>query len=98
MITRIAGYSDRCFPNLAVDLDWCHVLAGANGAGKTALLYSVKPPLPKEALGHLKRQDRAQASNAEFGKLADAMSVSQCQGLACIQLRHQLRAWFPEQP
>ena len=35
--------------------------------------------------------------NAEFGKLAEAMSVRQCQDPAFIQLRDQLRTWFPEQ-
>lgn len=59
---------------------------------------SVKPPRPKEALEHLKRQYRARASDAEFGKLAAAMSVRQCQDPAFIQLRAKLRAWFPEQP
>lgn len=59
---------------------------------------SVKPPRPKEALEHLKRRHRARASNAEFGKLAAAMSVRQCQDPAFIQLRDQLRAWFPGQP
>ena len=38
------------------------------------------------------------ASNAEFGKLAAVMSVRHCQDPAFIQLRDQLRAWFPEQP
>lgn len=57
-----------------------------------------KPPRPKEALEYLKRRHRARATNAEFGKLAAVMSVRQCQDLAFIQLRDQLRAWFPEQP
>lgn len=59
---------------------------------------STKPPRPKEALGYLKRKHRARASNAEFGKLAAIMSVRQCQDPAFIQLRDQLRTWFPEQP
>lgn len=57
-----------------------------------------KPPRPKEALGHLKQRYRARAGNAEFGKLAAVMSVRQCQDPAFIQLRDQLRTWFPEQP
>lgn len=38
MITRIEAHSYRCFPKLAIDLDGYHVLAGANGGGKTTLL------------------------------------------------------------
>ena len=55
-----------------------------------------KPPRPKEALGYLHRHHKVKAFNAEFGKLAEAMSVRKCQVLAFIQLHHQLRAWFPE--
>ena len=54
-----------------------------------------KPPRPKEALEYLKRRHRARATNAEFGKLAEAMSVRQCQDPAFLQLRDQLRTWFP---
>lgn len=60
-------------------------------------LGSAKPPRPKEALGYLKRRYRVRASNAEFGKLAAAMSVRYCRDPAFIQLRDQLRTWFPEQ-
>lgn len=56
-----------------------------------------KPPRPKEALEYLRQRHRARATNAEFGKLAAVMSVRQCQDPAFIQLRDQLRAWFPEQ-
>lgn len=56
-----------------------------------------KPPRPKEALEYLKRRHRARAGNAEFGKLAAAMSVRSCQDPAFIQLRDQLSTWFPEQ-
>ncbi len=56
---------------------------------------SAKPPRPKEALEYLKRRHRARATNAEFGKLAEAMSVRQCQDPAFLQLRDQLRTWFP---
>jgi hypothetical protein len=56
-----------------------------------------KPPRPKEALEYLRQRHRARAYNAEFGKLAEVMSVRQCQDPAFIQLRDQLRTWFPEQ-
>jgi hypothetical protein len=59
---------------------------------------SAKPPRPKEALNHLRRRHRVRAFNADFGKLAAAMSVRQCRDAAFIQLRDYLRAWFPEQP
>ena len=55
----------------------------------------VKPPDPKAALDYLRQRHRARAHNAEFGKLAARMSVRQCQDPAFIQLRDQLRAWFP---
>ena len=70
------------------------VLAGAGHWPKDA----AKPPRPKEALEYLRRRHKVKAFNAEFGKLAAAMSVRQCQDPAFIQLRDQLRAWFPEQP
>lgn len=38
MITRIEAYKYRCFPALSVELGRYHVLAGANGAGKTTFL------------------------------------------------------------
>ena len=56
-----------------------------------------KPPRPKEALEYLRRRHKARAVNADFGKLAAAMSVGQCQDPAFNQLRDHLRAWFPEQ-
>ena len=68
------------------------VLAGAGYWPKEA----AKPPRPKEALEYLRRHHKVKAFNAEFGKLAEAMSVRQCQDPAFIQLRDQLRAWFPE--
>lgn len=58
---------------------------------------AAKPPRPKEALAYLKRKHRARAVNADFGKLAERMSVKNCEDPAFIQLRDQLRAWFPEQ-
>jgi hypothetical protein len=54
-----------------------------------------KPPRPKEALEYLRKRHRARAANAEFGKLAEAMSVRQCQDPAFLQFRDQLRTWFP---
>ena len=57
-----------------------------------------KPPRPKEALEYLKKNHGARAVNADFGKLAAKMSVRNCQDPAFLQLRDQLRAWFPEQP
>jgi hypothetical protein len=57
-----------------------------------------KPQQPKEALDYLRRYHRVRAFNAEFGKLAAAMSVGQCQDAAFIELRDHLRTWFPEQP
>lgn len=59
---------------------------------------SVKPPRPKEALDHLRRRHRVRVFNADFGKLAAAMSVRQCQDATFNHLRDHLRAWFPEQP
>lgn len=38
MITRIEAHNYRCFPELSVSLGRYHVLAGANGAGKTTFL------------------------------------------------------------
>jgi hypothetical protein len=58
---------------------------------------ATKPPRPKEALEYLRKQHKARASNAEFGKLAERMSVRQCQDPAFIQLCDRLRAWFPEE-
>lgn len=58
---------------------------------------TAKPPRPKEALEYLRQRHRARATNAEFGKLAGVMSVRYCQDPAFIQLRDQLRTWFPEQ-
>jgi hypothetical protein len=55
----------------------------------------VKPPDPKEALEYLRRLPRVRAANPEFGKLAQAMSVRQCQDPAFLQLRDKLREWFP---
>jgi hypothetical protein len=57
-----------------------------------------KPPRPKEALDYLRERHRARATNAEFGKLASAISVRHCQNAAFVQLREQLRVWFPERP
>lgn len=59
---------------------------------------AAKPPRPKEALEHLKRNHGARAVNADFGKLAAKMTVRNCKDPAFLQLRDQLRAWFPEQP
>lgn len=57
---------------------------------------AAKPPDPKAALDHLRHRYRVRVGNAEFGKLAAAMSVRHCQDPAFIQLRDQLRTWFPE--
>jgi hypothetical protein len=38
VITRIEAHNYRCFPELSVELGRYHVLAGANGAGKTTFL------------------------------------------------------------
>lgn len=69
-------------------------LLGAAGLWPT---NAQKPPDPKAALDHLRQHHKARAANAEFGKLAAAISVRQCQDPAFIQLRDQLRTWFPEQ-
>jgi hypothetical protein len=69
------------------------VLAGAGYWPDDA----AKPPRPKEALEYLKRQHKSRGFKADFGKLAAAMSVRQCQDAAFLQLRDHLRAWFPEQ-
>lgn len=58
---------------------------------------SAKPPRPKEALEYLRRRHRARATNAEFGKLAEGMSVRHCEDSAFLQLRDKLREWFPEE-
>lgn len=70
-----------------------HLLADAGLWPKGA----VKPPDPKTALNHLRDHHGARAGNAEFGKLAAVTSVRYCQDPAFIQLRDQLRTWFPEQ-
>lgn len=57
-----------------------------------------KPPRPKEALEHLKREHKARVVNADFGKLAAVMSVKLCQDPAFNELRDHLRTWFPDQP
>ncbi len=56
---------------------------------------TAKPPRPKEALEYLRQRHKARATNAEFGKLAAAMSVRHCQDPAFCQLRDQFCAWFP---
>ena len=58
-----------------------------------------KPDDPKAALEHLKRQHRADISNAAKRRLAERISVKHCQDAAFTQLCAQLRIWFPlEQP
>ncbi|HUZ54265.1 MAG TPA: hypothetical protein VMU94_17280 [Streptosporangiaceae bacterium] len=59
---------------------------------------AAKPPDPKAALDYLRKKHKVRVFNAEFGKLAAVMSVRHCQDAAFIQLRDQLRAWFPKQP
>jgi hypothetical protein len=56
---------------------------------------SPKPPRPKEALEYLMHRHKRRATRAAFGKLAEAMSVRQCQDSAFLQLRDKLREWFP---
>lgn len=53
----------------------------------------VKSPIPEEALDHRRRRHKVFVFNADFGKLARAMSVKNCQDPAL----NQLRGWFPEQ-
>jgi hypothetical protein len=53
--------------------------------------------MPEEALDHLPRRHKVPVFNADFGKLASAMSMTNCQDPAFNQLRDQLRGWFPEQ-
>ncbi len=58
-----------------------------------------KPSRPKEALEYLKMENKGRPPlRAAFRKLAEAMSVKQCQDPAFNQLRDQLRAWFPVTP
>lgn len=57
-----------------------------------------KPPRPKEALEYLKKHHKVRVVYADFRKLANVMSVRQCQDSAFNALRDRLRAWFPEQP
>lgn len=84
MITRIEAHNYRCFPELA---NYREILAAAGLWPKG----SAKPPDPKEALQYLRRRHRVRVGNSEFGKLAEAMSVRQCQDPAFLQLRE----WFP---
>lgn len=56
---------------------------------------SAKPPRPKEALEYLCKRHGARAANAEYGKLAEVMSVRRCQDPAFLQLRDKLCEWFP---
>ena len=53
----------------------------------------MKSPIPEEALDHRRRRHKVFVFNADFGKLARAMSVKNCQDPAL----NQLRGWFPEQ-
>jgi ABC-type multidrug transport system ATPase subunit len=69
------------------------ILAGAGYMPKEA----AKPPHATEVLEYLRRHYKMRAFNAEFGKLAEAMSVRQRQEPAFVQLRDQLCAWFPGQ-
>jgi hypothetical protein len=59
---------------------------------------AAKPPRPEEALEYLRKRHKIRAFNADFGKLAAAMSVRRCQDASFTQLRDHLCAWFPEQP
>lgn len=57
-----------------------------------------KPKDPKAALEYLRREQRADRSNALFRRLADTVSAKGCQDEAHQLLRDTLRAWFPEGP
>lgn len=99
MISRIEARNYRCHQKLAIGLDRHHVLAGVNAAGKSTLLDGpvLIGDMPRrQALGQLRRRHKVRVFNADFGKLARAMSVKNCQDPAFNQLREQLRLWFPE--
>lgn len=57
-----------------------------------------KPDDPKAALEYLRREQRADRSNALFRRLARSVSTRGCQDEAHQLLRDTLRAWFPEAP
>jgi predicted ATP-dependent endonuclease of OLD family len=99
MIRRIEAHNYRCFPKLAIDLNCYHAFAGANGAGKGTLLdvpVLIGDMVPRQALDHLRRRPEVRVFNADFGELARAMSVENCQDPTFLQLREQLRTRFPE--
>jgi predicted ATP-binding protein involved in virulence len=99
VISRIAAHNYRCFPKLAIDPDRYHVFDGAIGAGKSLLLdvsVMVGDMFRRQALDQLRRRNKVRVFNADFGKLARAMSLKNCQNPPFNQLREQLRVWFPE--
>jgi recombinational DNA repair ATPase RecF len=99
VISRIEAHNYRYFPKLAIDVDRYHVFAGANGAGKSILLdvpVLIGDMLRRQALDQLRRRHKVRVLNADFGKLARAMSVKNCQDPTFNQLREHLRVWFPE--
>jgi hypothetical protein len=57
-----------------------------------------KPKDPKAALEYLRREQRADRSNALFRRLAGTVSARGCQDEAHQLLRNTLRTWFPEAP
>jgi predicted ATP-binding protein involved in virulence len=99
VISQIEAHNYRCFPKLAIDLDRYHVFAGPNGAGKSILLdvpVLIGDMLRRQALDRLRRRHKIRLFNANFGRLALAMSVKTCRDPTFNQLREQLRIWFSE--
>ena len=79
MISRIEPHNYRCFPKLAIDLDRCHVFAGANGAGKSTLLdvpVLIGDMLRRQAQHQLRRPHEVRVFNAGFRPESASRSVT----------------------
>jgi len=56
---------------------------------------AAKPPRPKEAAEWVLRQTRQPRSSSIYQALAERISVSGCTDAAFLEMRAQLRTWFP---
>ncbi|MEU6306961.1 methylation-associated defense system AAA family ATPase MAD3 [Streptomyces chartreusis] len=75
MITRIEAYNYRCFEDLAIDLSGFHVLAGANGSGKSTFLDI--PVLLRDLLSVRQIEDAFLRPSPSTGRPPRALSLSE---------------------